>query len=46
MADAASLTDLIRSARGGDSAALQLVFQQTYDELRRMARNQIGRAHV
>jgi len=41
MADAASLTDLIRSARGGDSAALQLVFQQTYDELRRMARNRL-----
>jgi Bacterial TSP3 repeat/ECF sigma factor len=35
MVEAASLTDLIRSARSGDSAALQSVFQQTYDELRR-----------
>jgi RNA polymerase sigma factor (TIGR02999 family) len=41
MADAASLTDLIRSARGGDSAALQSVFQLTYDELRRMAHNRL-----
>jgi len=41
MPDAASLTDLIRSARSGDSAALQSVFQLTYDELRRMARNRL-----
>ena len=41
MTDAASLTDLIRSARGGDSAALQSVFQVTYDELRRMAHNRL-----
>jgi RNA polymerase sigma factor (TIGR02999 family) len=41
MANAASLTDLIRSARSGDSAALQSVFQLTYDELRHMARNRL-----
>jgi RNA polymerase sigma factor (TIGR02999 family) len=41
MANADSLTDLIRSARSGDSAALQSVFQLTYDELRRMARNRL-----
>jgi RNA polymerase sigma factor (TIGR02999 family) len=39
MADAASLTDLIHSARS--SAALQSVFQLTYDELRRMAHNRL-----
>ena len=41
MANAASLTDLIRSAGSGDSAALQSVFQQTYDELRRMASHRL-----
>jgi hypothetical protein len=41
MAHAASLTDLIRSARSGDSAALQSVFQLNYDELRHMARNRL-----
>src|SRR3954470_11187906 len=41
MADAASLTDLIRSAGNGDGAALQSVFQLTYDELRRMASNRL-----
>ena len=41
MGDAESLTDLIRSARSGDDAALQSVFQLTYEELRRMARNRL-----
>ena len=41
MASAASLTDLIRSAGSGDGAALQSVFQRTYDELRAMARNRL-----
>lgn len=34
----ASLTDLIRRASDGDSAALTLVFDATYGELRRLAR--------
>ncbi|HEY8507597.1 MAG TPA: ECF-type sigma factor [Steroidobacteraceae bacterium] len=32
------LTDLIRQAQEGDSAALQAVFDATYEDLRRMAR--------
>ena len=41
MAETSSLTDLIRSATSGDDAALQSVFQLTYDELRAMARNRL-----
>src|SRR3954471_23943109 len=41
MANVASLTDLIRSARSGDNAALQSVFELTYEELRHMARNRL-----
>jgi RNA polymerase sigma factor (TIGR02999 family) len=38
---AAPLTDLIRRAHGGDSGALQAVFDATYHELHRMARNRL-----
>src|SRR5262245_30886988 len=38
MADAATLTDLIRRARDGDSRAQQDFFNRTYDDLCRMAR--------
>jgi RNA polymerase sigma factor (TIGR02999 family) len=41
MADASSLTDLIRRAQGGDNGALQSIFESTYEELRRMARNRL-----
>ena len=38
MSDADSLTDLIRRAQGGDEAALRIVFDATYAELRVLAR--------
>ncbi|MFT3904782.1 MAG: ECF-type sigma factor [Steroidobacteraceae bacterium] len=41
MVEDASLTDLIRRARGGDASALQSIFESTYDELRGMARNRL-----
>lgn len=41
MAEATSLTDLIRCAQGGDSAALQSIFELTYEELRQMARKRL-----
>ena len=36
-----SLTDLIRRAQGGETGALQSVFELTYQELRHMARNRL-----
>jgi RNA polymerase sigma factor (TIGR02999 family) len=36
-----SLTDLIRRAQDGETGALQSVFELTYDDLRRMARNRL-----
>lgn len=39
-----SLTDLIRRAQDGQTGALQSVFEITYDELRRMARNRLQTA--
>lgn len=36
-----SLTDLIRRVHDGETGALQSVFELTYDELRRMARNRL-----
>jgi RNA polymerase sigma factor (TIGR02999 family) len=38
MSDAESLTDLIRRAQDGDEAALRIVFDATYTELRGLAR--------
>jgi RNA polymerase sigma factor (TIGR02999 family) len=38
MSDADSLTDLIRRAQDGDAAALRIVFDATYAELRGLAR--------
>lgn len=35
------LTDLIRSSRCGDSAALKALFDATYDDLRRLARTRL-----
>jgi RNA polymerase sigma factor (TIGR02999 family) len=39
---AAPLTDLIRRAQDGDDAALRLVFDTTYEDLRRMARARLS----
>jgi RNA polymerase sigma factor (TIGR02999 family) len=39
--EAAALTDLLRRARLGESEAFQAVFDSTYQELRRMARNRL-----
>jgi RNA polymerase sigma factor (TIGR02999 family) len=36
-----SLTDLIRRVHDGETGALQSVFELTYDELRRLARNRL-----
>lgn len=36
-----SLTDLIRRVHDGENGALQSVFELTYDELRRLARNRL-----
>lgn len=41
MPEQPSLTDLIRLAQSGDGVALKSVFESTYDELRRMARNRL-----
>lgn len=41
MAEATSLTDMIRRAQDGDGGALQSIFELTYEELRRMARNRL-----
>ena len=41
--DAQPLTDLIRRAQQGDEAALKVVFDATYDELRAMARARLRR---
>jgi RNA polymerase sigma factor (TIGR02999 family) len=41
MTEATSLTDLIRRAQDGDAGALRSVFETTYEELRRMARNRL-----
>jgi len=38
MSESDSLTDLIRRAQGGDAAALRVVFDATYEELRGLAR--------
>ena len=43
MGSATPLTDLIRRAQDGDEAALGLVFDATYDELRRLARARLGK---
>lgn len=44
MSGDSSLTDLIRRAQGGEPDALRSVFQVTYDELKRMARNRLSAA--
>jgi RNA polymerase sigma factor (TIGR02999 family) len=41
MADEASFTDMIRRAREGDAGAVQMIFERTYDELRRMAHHRL-----
>jgi len=41
MVDAAPLTDLIQRAQSGDESALRQVFDATYQDLHRMARNRI-----
>ena len=41
MAETVSLTDMIRRAHDGDQVALQSIFDLTYEELRRMARNRL-----
>jgi RNA polymerase sigma factor (TIGR02999 family) len=41
MADEASFTDVIRRAREGDAGAVQVIFERTYDELRRMAHHRL-----
>jgi RNA polymerase sigma factor (TIGR02999 family) len=41
--DAEPLTDLIRRAQHGDEAALKVVFDATYDELRLLARGRLRR---
>ncbi len=41
MVDAVPLTDLIHRARSGDEGALRQVFDTTYQDLHRMARNRI-----
>jgi RNA polymerase sigma factor (TIGR02999 family) len=41
--EAQSLTDLIQRAQGGDQAALRLVFDAAYDELRALARARLNR---
>jgi len=41
MSEADSLTDLIRRAQDGDEAALRIVFDATYDELRGLARSRL-----
>jgi RNA polymerase sigma factor (TIGR02999 family) len=43
MLEAAALTDLIRRAQEGDSAALNAVFDTTYEDLRRLARMRLAR---
>jgi RNA polymerase sigma factor (TIGR02999 family) len=44
MSDAAALTDLIQRVQAGDEAALRVVFDRTYEELRRLARARLGRS--
>lgn len=41
MTAATSLTDLIQRAQDGDGGALQSIFELTYEELHRMARNRL-----
>jgi len=43
MSEAVSLTDLIHRAQDGDQAALRLVFDATYDELRGLARTRLSK---
>ncbi len=43
MSEADSLTDLIRRAQDGDQAALRIVFDATYHELRGLARARLRR---
>ncbi len=43
MSEAESLTDLIRKAQDGDEAALRVVFDATYQELRTLARSRLRR---
>ena len=43
MGSATPLTDLIRRAQGGDEVALGLVFDATYDELHRLARDRLSK---
>jgi RNA polymerase sigma factor (TIGR02999 family) len=45
MSDADSLTDLIRRAQGGDEAALRVVFDATYAELRGLARARLRKGN-
>jgi RNA polymerase sigma factor (TIGR02999 family) len=43
MSESASLTDLIHRAQGGDPAALRLLFDAAYDDLRRLARARMSK---
>lgn len=43
MADAVAFTDLIQRAQLGDEGALRIVFDRTYEDLRRLARARLGR---
>ena len=43
MQEAASLTDLIVRAQGGDTAAFREVFDATYEDLRQLARTRLAR---
>jgi len=42
MSQTTSLTELIRRAQDGDANALRSIFEVTYEELRRMARNRLN----
>jgi RNA polymerase sigma factor (TIGR02999 family) len=43
MSEAATLTDLIQRAQGGDATALRAMFDATYQDLRRLARQRLAR---
>jgi RNA polymerase sigma factor (TIGR02999 family) len=45
MSESDSLTDFIRRAQEGDEAALRVVFDTTYQELRALARSRLRKGH-
>ena len=45
MAEVDSLTDLIHRAQAGDQAALRIVFDTTYEELRGLARSRLSKGN-